>query len=316
MKKIVAISLFALAVSSCNKTIEKLEDDNQKASYGIGMQISKQTEQFEKSLPLEEKFSSDDLVAGMKDVFSSTKGLSKSKFYGMQLAMQVQDFIKVNKLEDKIDTSILIQGVLDVINKKETLMKEEDLPVFLEGYMKPLVEKAQKENQEAAEKRMKQEAKENGEASKKFLDENKSKSGVKTTPSGLQYEVIKEGDGKTKVAGNEIVLVKYKGSLIDGKVFDSSEKSNGGNPIEFPVTNVIPGWQEGIKLMSKGGKYKLYIPANLAYGEQGGGPSIGPNQALIFEVELLDVKPNVPQEPQMNLNANGKEAIPEDAHGH
>lgn len=316
MKKIVAISLFALVVSSCNKTIEKLEDDNQKASYGIGMQISKQTQQFEKSLPLEEKFSTDELVAGMKDIFSSTKGLSKSKFYGMQLAMQVQDFIQANKLEDKLDSNIIIQGVLDVVNKKETLMKEEDLQTFLEGYMKPLVEKAQKENQEAVEKRMKQEAKENGEVSKKFLDENKSKSGIKTTPSGLQYEVVKEGDGKTKVTSNEIVSVKYKGSLIDGTVFDSSDKSNGGNPIEFPVANVIPGWQEGIKLMSKGGKYKLYIPANLAYGEQGGGPSIGPNQALIFEVELIDVKANTPQEPQMNLNANGKTAIPEDARGH
>lgn len=120
-----------------------------------------------------------------------------------------------------------------------------------------------------------------------FLKENAAKEGVKTLPSGLQYKVIKEGEGKSPKA-TDTVSVHYKGTLIDGKEFDSSYKR--GEPAEFPVNRVIKGWTEALQLMKEGSKWMLYIPSNLAYGERGAGADIGPNETLIFEVELLKVK--------------------------
>ena len=126
--------------------------------------------------------------------------------------------------------------------------------------------------------------KEDGE---KFLAENKLRDGVKTTESGLQYEVIKLGKGK-KPTAESTVKVHYEGTLIDGTVFDSSYKR--GEPIEFPLSGVIQGWTEGLQLMPVGSTYKLYIPYQLGYGDRGAGQSIPPYSALIFTVELLDIK--------------------------
>lgn len=132
---------------------------------------------------------------------------------------------------------------------------------------------------------MSQTALEKGQA---FLQENAKKDEVKTTPSGLQYKVLTEGTGKSPKA-TDTVTVNYRGSLLDGTEFDSSYKR--GEPISFPLNRVIPGWTEGVQLMKEGAKYQFYIPANLAYGKQGtpGGP-IGPDETLIFDVELIKVK--------------------------
>ena len=129
-----------------------------------------------------------------------------------------------------------------------------------------------------------QSALENGQ---RFLKENAEKQGVKTTPSGLQYKVLREGSGKSPKA-TDIVVVNYRGTLINGKEFDSSYKS--GQPIEFPLNRVIPGWTEGVQLMKEGAKYEFFIPSHLAYGSRGAGGAIGPDETLIFEVELLKVK--------------------------
>ncbi len=126
----------------------------------------------------------------------------------------------------------------------------------------------------------------NKEEGDKFLKENAKRSEVVTTPSGLQYEVIVEGKGN-KPTATDVVRVHYHGTLIDGTVFDSSV--NRGTPAEFGVNQVIKGWVEALQLMSVGSKYKLYIPSELAYGQQGAGAMIKPNSALIFEVELLDI---------------------------
>ena len=121
----------------------------------------------------------------------------------------------------------------------------------------------------------------------KFLEENKKKEGVKTTPSGLQYKSLKEGAGAQPKA-NDTVTVNYRGTLMDGTEFDSSYKR--GEPATFPLNGVIKGWTEGLQFMKKGSKYQFFIPANLAYGERSPGAGIPPNSTLIFEVELLDVK--------------------------
>jgi FKBP-type peptidyl-prolyl cis-trans isomerase FklB len=120
-----------------------------------------------------------------------------------------------------------------------------------------------------------------------FLEKNKTKKGVITTPSGLQYEVIEEGNGR-KPSKTDIVTVDYEGTLINGKVFDSSYKR--GEPASFPVNGVITGWQEALQLMNTGSTYMLYIPAKLAYGEYGAGGLIGPNETLIFKVHLISIK--------------------------
>lgn len=130
----------------------------------------------------------------------------------------------------------------------------------------------------------------NLEASQAFLEKNKQRAGVKTTESGLQYEILEEGpaEGDSPTEAN-IVSVHYRGTLLDGSEFDSSHAR--GEPAQFPLAQVIPGWTEGVQLMSEGDKFRFYIPPSLAYGETGtpGGP-IGPNETLIFEVELLEVK--------------------------
>jgi FKBP-type peptidyl-prolyl cis-trans isomerase FklB len=124
------------------------------------------------------------------------------------------------------------------------------------------------------------------EAGKKFLADNAKKEGITTTESGLQYEVITEGNGD-KPKGTDSVKCHYHGTLIDGTVFDSSVKR--GEPATFPVNGVIAGWVEALQLMPAGSKWKLFVPSNLAYGAQGAGNLIGPHTTLIFEVELLEI---------------------------
>ena len=127
----------------------------------------------------------------------------------------------------------------------------------------------------------------NKKAGEDYLAANRKREGVVSLPSGLQYEVVTAGSGKSPAA-TDTVVVHYKGTLIDGKEFDSSYKR--GQPATFPVNGVIKGWTEALQLMKEGAKWKLFIPADLAYGSRGAGADIGPNSALVFEVELIEVK--------------------------
>lgn len=140
--------------------------------------------------------------------------------------------------------------------------------------------------QEYFDKLQQEQGKEAKEAGKKFLEENKTKEGVVTLASGLQYKILKEGNG-AKPKASDTVKCHYEGRLINGHVFDSSIRRN--QPAEFPVNGVIAGWVEALQLMPVGSKWQLYIPSELAYGTHGAGVSIGPNETLIFDVELLDI---------------------------
>ncbi len=153
--------------------------------------------------------------------------------------------------------------------------------------MQKVVQEFQQKQLAKMEAEQAEQAKKNRAESDKFLADNAKKDGVKTTPSGLQYKVVTEGKGK-KPTASDTVKVHYKGTLPNGTEFDSSYSRN--EPATFPLGSVIPGWTEGLQLMTEGSKYHFVIPSDLAYGPGGAGGVIGPNQALVFEVELLSIE--------------------------
>ncbi|MBN1128770.1 MAG: FKBP-type peptidyl-prolyl cis-trans isomerase [Chitinispirillaceae bacterium] len=184
----------------------------------------------------------------------------------------------LRSLYTDLDYNALLWGIQDVIKEREHLMSDSSLSQLKQEFNLEMQSKYMTKMKEDGEKNTK-----NGET---FLAANKKKKDMKTTASGLQYSVIKEGNGPTPKA-TDVVKVHYRGTLIDGKEFDSSIKR--GEPVEFPVNGVIPGWTEALQLMKVGSKYKLVIPPSLAYGDRGAPPDIGPNAVLVFEVELLDI---------------------------
>jgi len=194
-----------------------------------------------------------------------TEAAQSSYAVGVTMA----DFI--NKQFDGIDGFVVAQGLHDQLAGGETLLPEEEVRKVVSDY-----QNEQRQTKAAA----------NETEGEKFLTENALRSEVQVTESGLQYEVLTPGDGD-KPKATDTVKVHYAGTLLDGTEFDSSYKR--GEPIEFALNRVIPGWTEGVQLMPEGSKYKFFIPGKLAYGERGAGADIGPNATLIFEVELIDI---------------------------
>lgn len=180
----------------------------------------------------------------------------------------------------ELNADALMAGLKEGLVGKEATLSKEEREKTLEAFQKEMMEKQVAASKEAATK--------NAAEGEKFLVENKKKEGVKTTASGLQYKVLKEGSGPSPKE-TDTVVTNYKGTLLDGTEFDSSYKRN--EPASFPVNRVIKGWTEALQLMKPGAKYQLFIPSTLAYGERGAGRDIGPNATLIFEVELLSIKP-------------------------
>ncbi len=177
-----------------------------------------------------------------------------------------------------LNPDLLVKGIQDAISGGKPLMTQQEMNKTLVDLKKKIVTAQREEQKKAAEKNLAE--------GKKFLEGNAKKAGVTTLPSGLQYKVIAKGTGASPKK-TDSVTVHYKGTLIDGTEFDSSYKR--GKPATFRVDGVIAGWTEALQLMKPGAKWQLFIPPNLAYGERGAGPRIGPNSTLIFEVELIKV---------------------------
>jgi FKBP-type peptidyl-prolyl cis-trans isomerase FklB len=175
----------------------------------------------------------------------------------------------------ELNPDALVAGVKDAVSGKKPALDEAQEREAMMNFQKEMMDK---------QKAMGEKNEADG---KKFLDDNKKKDGVKTTASGLQYKVMKEGNGPQPKA-SDTVTVDYKGTLIDGTEFDSSYKR--GQPATFPLNGVIKGWTEGLQLMKTGGKYQFFIPSDLAYGPRAMGTDIAPNSTLIFEVELKSVQ--------------------------
>jgi FKBP-type peptidyl-prolyl cis-trans isomerase FkpA len=178
----------------------------------------------------------------------------------------------LKQFEMRFDYGAMLQGIQEAVEGKESrLSMDEAIGLVQTAYIAVITRQAE----------------ENRKKNDQFLAENSKKTGVVITSSGLQYEVVTQGQGR-KPSATDVVTVNYEGSLIDGTVFDSSYARE--EPAEFPLDQVIPGWSEGIQLMTVGSVYRLYIPASLAYGEQGAGNMIPPDSTLIFQVELLSIE--------------------------
>jgi FKBP-type peptidyl-prolyl cis-trans isomerase len=179
----------------------------------------------------------------------------------------------------EFDANILIKGFRDESSGGKLLMTEDDMRATLNAYQSEIMQKRAQAMKAAAE--------ENKKAGDAFLAENKKREGVVALPSGLQYKILKAGDGR-KPTDTDMVECNYRGALINGTEFDSSYRT--GKPAPFKVAGLIPGWTEALKLMPVGSKWQLFIPPHLAYGERGAGRDIGPNATLVFEIELVAVK--------------------------
>lgn len=214
-------------------------------------------------------------VPALAEEAPSFKDAKEKQSYA--IGMDIANNLKRQNVE--IDPALLVKGVQDVYGGGKTLLSDEEVREVLTSLQKDLMQKAQAQALEMAEKNRKE-----GEA---FLGENRKKEGVVTLESGLQYKVIRTGDGPTPKA-TDTVEVNYRGTLIDGTEFDSSYKR--GQTVTFPVSGVIAGWTEALQKMKVGDKWQLFIPSDLAYGQRAVGRDIGPNSTLIFEVELLGIK--------------------------
>jgi FKBP-type peptidyl-prolyl cis-trans isomerase FklB len=224
------------------------------------------------------------LIICLGAVFIASLGLAQDKpelkdqkdKASYSIGYDIGESFKKQKIELNLDQ--LVTGLKDAVGGKDATLPKEEREKVLQAFQKDMMEKQMAASKEAATK--------NAAEGAKFLEENKKKEGVKTTASGLQYKVIKEGSGPSPKE-TDTVVTNYRGTLIDGTEFDSSYKRN--EPATFQVNRVIKGWIEALQLMKPGAKYQLFVPAALAYGERGAGQTIGPNATLLFEVELLSI---------------------------
>lgn len=221
------------------------------------------------------------VVLGLTLAMSQTwaKDLTKIKTDKDKLSYSIGVSITKNmkKQDTEFDLDVLIQGMKDGLSGKKLLMTDKEIRAVLNNYQSEIRRNAAVSKRQAME--------DNKKKGEEFLAKNKSKPGVITLASGVQYKIVKEGSGRAPL-DSELVEVVYRGTLLDGTEFDGTD----GHPVNLKANSLIAGWKEVMRLMPQGSKWEIYIPHNLAYGERGVGADIGPNETLIFEVELLSFK--------------------------
>jgi FKBP-type peptidyl-prolyl cis-trans isomerase FklB len=203
---------------------------------------------------------------------------------GYDLGAKIGSDIKKQGLDFSIDA--FVRGIKEAISGTKAILPDSEMQSAMMAFQQSMMEKQQTATKQAAEKNLKE-----GED---FLAANAKKDSVKVLPDGLQYKILRDGTGAQPAAADTVVT-HYRGTLIDGKVFD--ESYGRGEPITFPVSGVIKGWTEALQMMKVGAKWQLFIPASLAYGERGAGQMIGPNSALVFDIELINVKKGPMEQP-------------------
>lgn len=276
MKNFLSAMMIALMAGSMlpGLAIAKPESKVEKKSYSLGMQLG------QSFLGSDDKVDVEFLRRGIQAGFDGSEpsgldgagDLQRGSYgFGMQFGKTLV------RSGEKFDVAMVSDGIADVYAGKPTQLTQEEADLALR---EAEVELRARKSAQAAEKL---------EQARSFMSKNSARKGVVATGSGLQYEVLKSGEG-SKPANSDKVTVHYRGKLVDGTQFDSSYDR--GEPTTFPLNQVIPGWTEGLQLMAVGSKYKFFIPPELAYGARGAGADIGPNEALIFEVELLEVQTN------------------------
>lgn len=286
MKKIISsiavISALVFATSCTNSANVKVETSADSLAYAAGIVNSDGlVDHITTRLMIDPEYIPQ-VLDGIKESFKSSSPADDAKNLGRQLGSQLKNQILpyINETiypagNDSLDADIFLSAFLAAVNEEETLMDA----TVANAYFRTESEKVRSANMEAAYA-------DNKEAGLAFLEANKSVEGVQVTESGLQYKVVKMGKGK-KPSATDRVKVHYHGTLIDGKVFDSSVER--GEPALFALNQVIPGWTEGLQLMPVGSKFTFYIPSELAYGDRETG-EIKPFSALVFEVELISIE--------------------------
>ncbi|MGO9614651.1 MAG: FKBP-type peptidyl-prolyl cis-trans isomerase [Dissulfurispiraceae bacterium] len=217
------------------------------------------------------------LLAGQ--VHAEEKNVLQTQKDKLSYSLGVDMGNNFKRLSIDIDPDIFAVGLKDTFSGGKSLMTADEVRETIAAFQKDLMAKQAERARDLSEK--------NRKVGETFLAENKTKEGVITLPSGLQYKIIKEGSGATPKK-TDTVTVDYRGTLIDGTEFDSSYARH--QPAVFKLDQVIPGWKEALQLMKVGSKWQVFIPSKLAYGERGAGKDIGPNATLIFDIELLAIK--------------------------
>lgn len=218
------------------------------------------------------------LAATATTTDSQPKTLSKEDQLSYSMGVVTGKAFKSHGVQ--INTKAFAQGLSDALSNSKTVMTDQQMQQTLQEFQAASIAKAQAQLKAQADQNLQE-----GDA---FLAKNAKQTGVKTTQDGLQYKVIEAGSGNSP-GESDIVVVNYEGRLVDGTVFDSSYKT--GKPVTFPVNAVIQGWQEALKMMKPGATWEIVIPPKLAYGELGAPDAIGPNETLIFKVNLISVQP-------------------------
>lgn len=270
-KKETESSANSSADSTENKEVTQEEKD---ASYAFGLSLGQQVENMKNNPTSKDSVIYAEVNRGAEDFLKDSE-VNSSYLLGMRLGQQIDGAMKNPVLKGALVKDEMLQGLADYLDGKETHIPVDSINVIMQNFY---------------QKQVKSSAESNKQKGKAFLDAKKKEDGVITTDSGLAYKVIKEGTGESPKLGDK-VKVKYTGKTIEGKVFDSTEKGNGDNKaVEFPLADgsLIPAWIEAMQLMKKGGKYELYVPSELGYGDNGAGPDIKGGSTLIFDIELED----------------------------